>query len=108
MFSSKTVVIGSTALLLAGCGGGSSEGDDRSTHTSRTLNLPNAVAEVSYAFRAEVGSLSGDITYRAKQLPEWASIAPATGEITGNPEADDVSAKVPVSIEATNGKHTVT
>lgn len=108
MFSSKTVVLGLTGLLLAGCGGGSSEGDDRSTHTSRTLNLPNAVAEVSYAFRAEVGSLSGDITYRAKQLPEWASIDPATGEITGNPEADDVSAKVPVSIEATNGKHTVT
>ncbi|MGX1202770.1 M66 family metalloprotease [Marinobacter sp. MBR-105] len=108
MFSSKTVVLGLTGLLLAGCGSSSSDGGDRSTSTSRTLNLPNAVAATSYVFRAEINTLSGDITYQAKQLPEWASIDPATGEITGNPEADDVSAKVPVSIQATNGKQTVT
>ncbi|MGC8120243.1 Ig domain-containing protein [Marinobacter sp. VGCF2001] len=111
MFFRKTAVLGLTGILLAGCGGSSSDSDESPSQPqadiSASINLPAAVATVEYRYRVDHQPLSGDVRYSAEELPKWASIDPATGVISGEPTQQDVSAQSPVVVEATNGSRTL-
>ncbi len=103
----KAVVFGLTGLLLVGCddnilSGKKSSSGHSGERTNTELNLPSAIAEASYSAQVGKGPLSGDVTYRAVELPDWASLDEATGTITGRP-GDATAARLPVVIEASNG-----
>ena len=67
--------------------------------------LENATEDVAYSFTP---TASGGDSFVATNLPAWASINPATGEVTGTPLNDDVGTTSNISIELSDANETVT
>ena len=68
-------------------------------------SLQDATEDVAYSSTL---TASGGNSFVATNLPTWASINPATGEITGTPLNDDVGTTTNISVELSDANETVT
>jgi hypothetical protein len=77
------------------------------TNIPPTINgsLQDATEDVKYSSKL---TASGGNSFAATNLPTWASINPATGEITGTPLNDDVGTTTNISVQLSDANETVT
>ncbi len=97
------------ALALAGCGG-----EETADAVSGTSNLPplisgtpstTLVAGASYTFSPTAADPDGDpITFRASNVPSWATFDTATGTLSGTPTEAHVGTSQMIQIEVTDTK----
>lgn len=98
-------------LTAAGCSGG---GSDTSTNTAPTPSNnapiisgspPLQVTEGQpYSFTPTASDADGDsLTFSIEMRPSWASFDPATGSLTGTPEAIDIGTSPGVTIFVSDG-----
>lgn len=107
-----------TALVIAGCGGGGSDSgsEDKSggarsaaknSSSATSLDITGdpavATANMPYHYQPALKNRSQSVQFQAKGLPDWASLDTATGEITGTPGADDVTAYSPFTLTVVSG-----
>lgn len=67
------------------------------------LSLVPAVSTAAYVAQPAYAEINGTKTYRAQQLPSWASVNASTGEIYGTPPQ---AGSAPIAIEVSNGSAT--
>ncbi|MGO3691665.1 M66 family metalloprotease [Marinobacter sp.] len=94
-------------LVMTGCGGGGSGDSDSKTsspgaYLEITGSPTSAVAKVPYHYQPELKANVKSLQFRATGLPDWASLDAATGEISGTPGADDVTAYTPFTLTVTS------
>jgi hypothetical protein len=97
-----------TAFALAGCGGGDEE------FASGTSNLPPLIsgtpattlaAGTAYTFTPTAADPDGDsLSFRASNVPGWASFNTSTGALTGVPTEANVGTSEMIQIEVTDSK----
>jgi hypothetical protein len=100
--------VAATSLALAGCGGGEEDS------TSGTSNLPPIIsgtpsttlaAGSAYNFTPTAADPDGDaLSFRATNVPTWASFNTSTGALTGIPTESHVGTSEMIQIEVTDSK----
>ena len=113
------------AFALAFCLGSGESGTGAAPGTGTgTGNVPAAVVSANqapsisgygageasvgivYEFQPEVSDADGDaLTFTALNLPNWASLNPATGQIIGTPQAGDVGQYESIIINVADAEH---
>ena len=73
------------------------------TVSEHSLDAPNAITALTYKFQTEHEVLAGKLKYSADILPDWASINPETGVISGTPGPKDATAETPLTVTVSNG-----
>ncbi|HEU4654425.1 MAG TPA: putative Ig domain-containing protein [Steroidobacteraceae bacterium] len=110
------------AGLLAACGGGGSESSSVSSGGSSTppanggtsgaptiqgKGAGTVLANQGYTFQPSATDPNGDaLTFSATNLPDWATINPATGQISGTPTSADVGTYGGIVISVSDGHST--
>jgi hypothetical protein len=104
------VLLAITSLALTACGGGGSA----DSGTPGATNLPPIIAGTPvttlaagnfYSFTPTAGDPDGDtITFRATNVPTWATFSNSTGALTGTPTEANVGMTEMISIEVTDAK----
>jgi putative Ig domain-containing protein len=104
------VLLAITSLTLAACGGG----DSAESGTPGATNLPPIIAGTPvttlaagsfYSFTPTAGDPDGDpISFRASNVPAWATFSSSTGALTGTPTEANVGMTEMISIEVTDSK----
>lgn len=105
---SLTLLAAASALALTACGAGEEATADA------TVNQPPLISGTpptqltagnAYLFLPQAVDPDGDtITFKAINLPGWASISSQTGQVTGTPQESDVGTSGMITIEASDGK----
>lgn len=108
-------VLALTALLtgFAGCGGedaadasgapASAQQSNRSPSISGSAPALVRVGE-PYSFQPAASDPDGDrLTFTATNLPSWATLAPATGRITGTPRAGEEGVYAGITLTVSDG-----
>lgn len=95
-------------LALAACGGGEED------TVSGTSNLPPIIAGSpittlsagsAYSFTPTAGDPDGDaLTFRATNIPAWATFSTSTGALSGTPAESNVGTSQMIQIEVTDGE----
>jgi hypothetical protein len=101
-------IVAATSLVLAGCGGGEEDS------ASGTSNLPPIIsgtpattlsAGSAYNFTPSAADPDGDkLSFRAANVPTWATFDAATGALTGTPTESNVGTSGLIQIEVTDSK----
>lgn len=100
MFKKTAVLVGLMGVLT-GCGG--SSGSGKSVAIGLVEAPPPAVATLPYYYVPQFSGLGDNARIRVTGLPQWASLDPVTGAISGIPGEEDVTAGVELSLTATDG-----
>lgn len=97
------------SIALAGCGGGGEEDS-----ASGTSNLPPLISGTPattlaagnlYSFTPTAGDPDGDpLSFRATNVPGWATFNTSTGALTGTPTEANVGTSDMIQIEVTDSK----
>ncbi len=111
------------AGLLAACGGGGSgsssvpsggastpppAGGSSGAPTIQGKGAGTILANQAYAFQPSASDPNGDaLTFSATNLPDWASINPTTGQISGTPTSADVGTYGAIVVSVSDGQSTV-
>jgi hypothetical protein len=66
----------------------------------------SVVAGDPYVFQPNVSTTGGTVTFSASNLPSWASVNQATGEISGTPTKSDVGMTSSIILSGTDGPST--
>jgi hypothetical protein len=77
--------------------------------TFKVTKLANAYEDTLYQYRVEVEDVDPDdlLVFSATNLPSWAYIKPANGEIAGIPTNDDVGMVRDINVSVSDGNVTV-
>ncbi len=108
-------VIWVCALVAAGCGGGGSSGDggppsqppSQGNRPPTISGIPPATvsAGAAYDFRPDAVDPDGDrLTFTIQNPPAWTRFDPATGRLTGTPDAADVGQYGNIDIAVSDGR----
>lgn len=103
--------------ILAACGGGGSSPQAASSGTNSSGGngapsiqgkaVTDALANQSYSFAPSAADPNGDpLTFTATNLPEWATIDPKTGTISGTPTSGDVGTYSGIVVTVSDGRST--
>jgi Putative Ig domain len=100
------------AVVYVGCLGGGSSGDDSSPPptSNRAPTIAGSpdtslVVNEDYEFRPSAFDPDGDaLTFRARNLPAWASIESSTGRVNGTPGDADVGRFEDIRISVSDGQ----
>ena len=107
----ELAVLGICVGLLAACKSGSNEPvphNDTSQPTTTSTSLeeppPVALSDVPFRYEARVEGAPASARFQASGLPEWASINPETGVVSGTPGSEDVTSDTSFTITALGGQ----
>jgi hypothetical protein len=120
MATIKVLAVAACAAFLAACGsdgGGETANSSVSPAQSPGQSATNSAPRISgtpalavaageeYAFRATAVDAEGDaLTFTASNLPAWAHLDAATGEISGTPEDADVGNYPGITLTVSDGR----
>jgi Putative Ig domain len=120
--------VSAVMMSLAACGGdgspsssdsaatssAASAGTTASASTAQTEQLsvsgsPAKTAAVGnwYAFQPQVAGAGAKATFSVANAPRWSTFNPATGELSGTPDAEDAGTYANITIQVSNGSSTV-
>ena len=104
------VLLAITTLTLAACGGG----EESAADAPGSSNLPPLIAGTPvttlaagsfYSFTPTAGDPDGDaLTFRATNVPAWATFNATTGALTGTPSEANVGKTAMITIEVSDSK----
>ena len=104
-------------LGLQGCSGGSGDGDSDEDQTSLE-NTPPSLAGTSveytrtgkfFSFKPDASDADNDtLTFSIENKPAWTMFNPATGELSGQPDGQDVQQYYDIIISVSDGKGSAT
>ncbi|WP_020405691.1 ImpA family metalloprotease [Hahella ganghwensis] len=108
-------VLVSSALVLTGCGsggdsgdsGGSTGGGDGSGNSAPSISGSPAMAKEGerFTFTPEASDPEGgELRFELINAPDWMSIDPETGEVSGMPGAGDLGMRRDIVIRVSDGK----
>jgi hypothetical protein len=121
--SVRAVLLLGALASFHGCGGGgggstASSGQSGSAPSTPATPAGNQAPTISgaadgtaqvgkaYKFQPVVSDVDGDkLTFTAENLPPWATLDPATGQVTGTPTAADVGEYESISIAVADAAH---
>lgn len=103
----KIIVLGLAAVMLTACGGGGDSTEKSEPVKTEVVSsqlieaLPAATTQLPYHHAPRIAGVDASAHFSATGLPEWATIAPDTGVISGTP--DVARAAVSITVSATTG-----
>jgi hypothetical protein len=97
-----------TSLALAGCGGGEEDTASGATNLPPIISgspVTTLSAGSTYTFTPSAADPDGDaLTFRASNVPAWATFNPSTGALTGTPSEANVGMTQMIQIEVTDNQ----
>jgi hypothetical protein len=100
-------LVATGALALAGCGGGESTDSGASNAPPIISGSPSTTlsAGTNYSFTPSAADPDGDaLTFRATNVPAWATFNAQTGALTGTPTEAHVGTSQMIQIEVTDNE----